>query len=159
MDLKVSFYRQPLVKSEKILIVVSRFNQEMTSKLLDRTQKSLIKLGVLPDDIEVIIVPGAIEIPLVIAVMAEKNKHAAIIALGCVIRGETSHYDYVCHQVSHSCAQIMIKTKKPLIFGILTTENEEQAYDRLGGKHGHKGDEFAECAIEMIQVLNAIRKA
>lgn len=157
MVLKTSFYRKPLVKSEKVLIVASRFNTDITSQLLYTTQKRLVKLGVEPHDIEVVIVPGAIEIPVVIAIMAEQNKHAAIIALGAVIRGETTHYDYVCTQVSNSCAQIMLKTKKPVIFGILTTENEEQAYERLGGKHGNKGDDFADCAVEMIQILNAIK--
>ncbi|WP_032112756.1 6,7-dimethyl-8-ribityllumazine synthase [Candidatus Paracaedibacter symbiosus] len=158
MSTKINFQGKVLSKSEKILIVVSRFNSDITEKLLKGTEKRLLELGIHQADIDVIIVPGAIEIPVVTSLMASQNKHAAIICLGAVIRGETSHYDYVCGQVSDGCARISLETKKPIVFGILTTENEAQAYERLGGNHGHKGYEFAETTIEMIQVINALRQ-
>ena len=101
-------------------------------------------------------VPGAIEIPLVAKLLAESNRYKAIIALGAVIRGETSHYDYVCDQVSQGCQKVMLDFNIPVIFGVLTTENEEQALARVGGVHGHKGIDAADAALEMIQVVEEL---
>lgn len=155
MAFPINFHKTTIHNSQKILIIVSRYNTEITQKLCDGTQKRLIELGVNFSDIDVIHVPGAVEISVVADVMAKKKLHAAIICLGAIVRGETSHYDLVCDQVSKGCQKVSLATNIPLVFGVLTTDNEAQAYDRLGGIHGHKGHEFAECAIEMIQVLQA----
>ena len=100
--------------------------------------------------------PGAVEIPFIAKRLAKKNKHAAIIALGAVIRGETTHYDYVCQQVSDGCQHVALEYETPVIFGVLTTENDEQAWDRLGGSHGHKGVDAANCALAMQSILQQI---
>ena len=157
MTTSLNYKEVKLPHSQKVMIVISRFNMDITQKLLTGTHQRLLQLGIIAQDIEVIWVPGAIEIPLVTKLVAEQNKHAAIICLGAVIRGETTHYDYVCSQVSNGCAHVGLETRKPIVFGILTTENEEQAYERLGGIHGHKGHEFAEAAVEMMQVCHALQ--
>ncbi len=157
MTTLIDYKERPLEHSQKVMIIVSRFNTDVTQKLLTGTHQRLLQLGIIGQDIDVIWVPGAIEIPLVVKLVAEQNKHAVIICLGAVIRGETTHYDYVCSQVSNGCARVGLETRKPIIFGILTIENEAQAYDRLGGAHGHKGHDFAEAAVEMIQVCHALQ--
>lgn len=139
-----------------IAIVVSRFNQAITQALLDGALLQLNQSAFRQEDIMVIEVPGAIEIPLVAQELAKKNHYGAIIVLGAVIRGETSHYDYVCQQVSNGCQQVALQFAVPVIFGVLTTENEEQAWDRLGGKHGHKGIEAVDCALHMYSVMQAL---
>ena len=96
---------------------------------------------------------GAIEIPLIVQHLAKTQKYEAIIALGAVVRGETTHYDYVCQQVSMGCQQVALDNHLPVIFGILTTENEQQALDRVGGQHGHKGYDAVNSAFAMIQLL------
>ncbi|AHE66994.1 6,7-dimethyl-8-ribityllumazine synthase [Legionella oakridgensis ATCC 33761 = DSM 21215] len=101
-------------------------------------------------------VPGAVEIPLVAQQLAKHKQGKVIIALGAVIRGETTHYDYVCQQVSHGCQQVALQQNIPVIFGVLTTENEAQAWDRLGGNHGHKGMDAADAAITMYSVLQQL---
>lgn len=141
--------------SKKIAIVVSDFNAHITEKLLEGALNSLLKHKT-QDSIKIIHVPGAVEIPLVVKALAITKKYEAIIALGAVIRGETGHYDYVCEQVSQGCQQVMLEYMLPVIFGVLTTENNEQALDRIGGKRGHKGEEAADAAIQMIQLMNAI---
>ena len=108
------------------------------------------------ENITVAYVPGAIEIPVVAQRLARSKKYHAIIALGAVIRGETSHYDYVCEQVSQGCQRVMLETEVPIIFGVLTTENVEQARDRVNGKKAYKGREAADAALEMISVLEQI---
>lgn len=138
-------------------IIVSEFNSAITSELLAGAKQRLLEAFVLPENIHVISVPGAIEIPLVASVLAKKKRDAAIICLGAVIRGETSHYDYVCEQVSQGCQRVMLDHDIPVIFGILTTENEEQAYDRIGGKEGHKGRDAADTALSMVELLEDLR--
>ena len=118
-------------------IVISDFNETITSKLLEGCVKKL-QAHAPNAQIEIVHVPGAVEIPLVLQEMAEQE-FDALIALGAVVRGDTSHYDYVCEQVSRGCQQIMLEYSLPVIFGVLTTDNDEQALDRVGGKHGHKG--------------------
>lgn len=135
--------------SFSVAVVVSTFNQEITEKLRDGALQRLQELGVNAQDITLIEVPGAVEIPFVVQLLAQKKSVKAIIALGAVIRGETTHYDYVCSQVSQGCQQVMLEHNIPVIFGVLTTENEEQALERVGGKHGHKGREAADCALMM----------
>lgn len=140
----------------KIAIVVSDFNAHITEKLLEGALIELREKGQKDEDINVIHVPGAVEIPLVAKKLASTHQYAAIIALGAVIRGETGHYDYVCEQASQGCQHVMLEYLIPVIFGVLTTENDEQAQDRIGGKRGHKGKEAAEAALQMIQIMRNI---
>ncbi|GJM07457.1 MAG: 6,7-dimethyl-8-ribityllumazine synthase [marine bacterium B5-7] len=139
-----------------IAIVVSEFNTEITSALLAGAMSQLQESGVNPEKITVVHVPGAVEIPLTVSRLADTEKYDAIIALGAVIRGETSHYDTVCEQVSLGCQQVMLDYSLPVIFGVLTTENVEQARDRIGGKKGHKGKDVANAALAMISILQQI---
>jgi 6,7-dimethyl-8-ribityllumazine synthase len=139
-----------------IAIVVSLFNEEITSLLLEGALERLKELGVKEKNITVVKVPGAIEIPLTAKLLAKSKKYQALICLGAVIRGETSHYDYVCAQVSEGCQQVMMAYELPVIFGVLTTENEEQAKARVGGSQGHKGREAAEAALHMVATLEAL---
>ena len=132
-----------------VAVVVSTFNKAITNALKEGAMQRLTELGFHSKDITLIEVPGAIEIPLIANILAKKNEVQAIIALGAVIRGETSHYDYVCEQVSFGCQKVMLEHNLPVIFGVLTTENEGQAWERLGGKHGHKGREAADTAVIM----------
>lgn len=142
--------------SLKIGLVVSDFNAHITEKLLEGALVHLRKNGKTEEDLTIIHVPGAVEIPLAIKALALTRQYVAIIALGAVIRGETGHYDYVCEQVSQGCQQVMLEYMIPVSFGVLTTDNDKQAQDRVGGKHGHKGEEAAEVALHMIQVLSSI---
>lgn len=137
-------------------IVVSQFNGAVTNELLQGALKRLTACGFAASDITVVEVPGAIEIPIVVNRLVKTQQFEAIIAFGAVIRGETTHYDYVCDQVSQGCQRIALDYDVPVIFGVLTTENEAQAWDRLGGKHGHKGEEAADCALAMQFVLRQI---
>jgi 6,7-dimethyl-8-ribityllumazine synthase len=141
----------------KIAIVVSQFNHFISGRLLEGCLKSLKQHGLNEQNITIIEVPGAIEIPLACQQMIKYQKPDAVIGLGCVIRGETSHYDYVCDQVSQGCQQLALGTSTPVIFGVLTTENEAQALARVGGKHGHKGVEAAEAALMMCDILAQIQ--
>jgi 6,7-dimethyl-8-ribityllumazine synthase len=140
-----------------IAIVVSLFNRKITQALQDGALQALTAAGFSTEEITWVEVPGAVEIPLVAKTLAKQNKFAAIVALGAVIRGETTHYDYVCEQVSRGCQEVMLAFDLPVIFGILTTENEAQAWDRLGGTHGHKGHDAVDAALAMVQTLEAIR--
>lgn len=144
------------VHSFPIAIIVSTFNEPITTALKEGALQRLTELGFRAKDITVIEVPGAVEIPLVASILVKKNQVQAVIALGAVIRGETSHYDYVCDQVSQGCQRVMLDNDLPVIFGVLTTENDEQAWDRLGGKHGHKGREAADCAVMMHDITQQL---
>ena len=139
-----------------IAIVVSLFNRPVTQALQDGALHALTEAGFSSDDITCVEVPGAVEIPLAAKALAKKNKFGAIIALGAVIRGETTHYDFVCEQVSRGCQEVMLGFDVPVIFGVLTTENEAQAWERLGGTHGHKGHDAVAAARAMHQVLEVI---
>lgn len=142
----------------KIAIVVSEFNQEITSKLLEGAQQRLHALQIPEKNITIAHVPGAVEIPLTAAWFAKTKQHDAIIALGCVIRGETNHYDYVCQMVSQGCMNVMLQYELPVIFGVLTTDTEEQALDRVGGAFGHKGIEAVDAAMRMIMLGANIKR-
>lgn len=133
----------------KVAIVTSRFNEPVTTKLYEGCVQRLLQLGIQLSEQDSCWVPGAVEIPLM-AQRYAKQGYAAIICLGAVIRGETSHYDYVCQSVTFGCQRVALDFDVPVIFGILTTENDEQAFDRLGGAHGHKGEDAAQTAYEMI---------
>lgn len=140
----------------KVAIVVSRFNEEITEKLQEGALNYLEECENV--HIELFKVPGAVEIPLTCQWVLEKG-FDGVVALGAVIRGETSHYDYVCNSVTDGITQVMLKTNKPIAFGVLTTENEEQALDRVGGKHGHKGRDAAQTVMEMIGIRKDFAKA
>ena len=138
----------------KIGIVVARFNEFITSKLLGGAMDGLVRHGMDEDDVDVAWVPGAFEIPLIAKKMANSGKYDAVIALGAVIRGSTSHYDYVCNEVSKGVAAASMESGVLVMFGIVTTENIEQAIERAGTKAGNKG---YDCALGAIEMVNLIR--
>ena len=139
----------------KVGIVVARFNEFITSKLLSGAIDGLVRHDVNEDDVDVAWVPGAFEIPLVASKMAKSRKYDAVICLGAVIRGSTSHYDYVCNEVSKGIAAVSMENDIPVMFGVITTENIGQAIERSGSKAGNKG---YECALGAIEMVNLIRK-
>ena len=143
-------------KDMKVGIVVARFNEFITSKLLGGALDALHRHEAKDEDIDVAWVPGAFEIPVVAKKMAESGKYDAVIALGAVIRGSTTHYDYVCNEVSKGVAQVGMQTGVPTVFGVVTTENIEQAVERAGTKAGNKGTDAAMAAMEMANLLKKI---
>jgi 6,7-dimethyl-8-ribityllumazine synthase len=149
----VKVYEGRLVSDNyKFGIVVGRFNEFITSKLLGGALDALKRHGAEEDDIDVAWVPGAFEIPLIAQKMAESGKYDAVITLGAVIRGSTPHFDYVCSETAKGVAAINLKTGIPTIFGVLTTDSIEQAIERAGTKAGNKGWEAAVTAIEMVNL-------
>ena len=146
-------------KGIKIGIVAARFNEFITSKLLGGARDGLLRHNFQEEDIHVAWVPGAFEIPLVAAKMAKSGKYDAVICLGAVIRGATSHYDYVCSEVSKGIANVSLDSGVPVLFGVLTTENLEQAIERAGSKAGNKGYDCALSAIEMVNLLHTMEEA
>ncbi len=140
----------------KIGIVAARFNEFITAKLLSGAIDGLVRHNVAEEDIHTAWVPGAFEIPLIASKMAKSGKYDAIICLGAVIRGSTSHYDYVCNEVSKGIAAVSLQSGIPVMFGILTTENIEQAIERAGTKAGNKGYDCALGAIEMVNLIREI---
>ena len=143
-------------KEIKIGIVCARFNEFITSKLLGGAMDALVRHDVKEDDVDVAWVPGAFEIPLIASKMAKSGKYDAVICLGAVIRGSTSHYDYVCNEVSKGVATVSLQTGIPVMFGVLTNENIEQAFERAGTKAGNKGFDVAVGAIEMVNLIHEI---
>lgn len=141
----------------KYAIVVGRFNEFITSKLLSGALDALKRHGVKDEEVSVVWVPGAFEIPFAAQKLAESGKYDAVITLGTVIRGSTSHYDYVCNEVAKGVAAIGLKTGVPTIFGVVTTENIEQAIERAGTKAGNKGWDAATAAIEMANLTNQLK--
>lgn len=140
----------------RIGIVVTRFNEFITSKLLSGALDCLKRQNVGDEAISIAWVPGAYEIPLIASKMVKSGKYDALIALGAVIRGSTTHYDYVCNEVSKGIAQVSLSSNIPVLFGVLTTENIEQAIERAGTKAGNKGFECAQGAIEMVNLIREI---
>ena len=140
----------------KVGIVAARFNEFITSKLVGGALDGLKRENVKDEDIDVAWVPGAFEIPLIASKMAKSRKYDAIICVGAVIRGSTSHYDYVCSEVSKGIAQVSLANDLPVMFGVLTTDTIEQAIERAGTKAGNKGFECAEGAIEMVSLIREI---
>ena len=140
----------------KVGIVCARFNEFIVSKLLSGCEDGLLRHGVKPDDISVAWVPGAFEIPLITSKMAKSGKYDAVIALGAVIRGGPSHYDYVCNEVSKGIAAVALESDIPVMFGVLTTDTIEQAIEHAGTKAGNKGSECAQGAIEMVNLIRAL---
>lgn len=137
----------------KIGIVAARFNEFIVSKLIGGAEDALVRHGVDTDDVDLAWVPGAFEIPVVAQKMAQSGKYDAVICLGAVIKGSTSHYDYVCAEVSKGVATVSMNTGVPTLFGVLTTDTIEQAIERAGTKAGNKGYETACGAIEMVDLM------
>lgn len=142
--------------SFKIAIIISQFNRIIVEKLLEGAIERLAELGVQDNQIRTIWVPGAIEIPLVAQQLAKTKYYKAVVCLGSVIRGETDHYNYVCQQVSFGCQQIALEYEIPIIFGILTTANEAQAFSRAGGDRGNKGANCIDTAMAMVDIMEKI---
>lgn len=137
----------------KVGIVASRFNEIIVNKLLGGAVDGLVRHGVEEDNITAVWVPGAFEIPVAAHKMAKSGNYDAIICVGAVIRGDTSHYDYVCNEVSKGIAHVSLETGIPVMFGVVTTENIEQAISRAGSKSGNKGYDCALSAIEMVNLM------
>ncbi len=141
----------------KIGVVTARFNAEVTEKLLEGALETLKEKGFKPQQITSVTVPGAVEIPLACMTLFDSGC-SAVVALGAVIRGETTHYDSVCQSVERGCSELQLRYKRPIGFGVLTTENEEQALARAGGNHGNKGAEAVLVALEMLDLLKSLKK-
>ncbi len=156
-DLSMKTYEGKLVATDmKVGIVAARFNEFITSKLLGGAMDGLLRHGVSEEDVSVAWVPGAFEIPLIASKMAKSGSYDAVICLGAVIRGSTSHYDYVCSEVSKGVAHVSLNSDIPVLFGVLTTENIEQAIERAGTKAGNKGYDCALSAVEMVNLIRSL---
>jgi len=138
-------------------IVVSEWNHEITLALRDGAYNTLIKHGAEPDNILISFVPGSYELTLGAQLQLETQDVDAVICLGCVIKGETRHFDFICDAVAHGITNLNFKYLKPVIFGVLTPNNQQQAIDRAGGKHGNKGDEAAATAIKMLALKQKLK--
>jgi 6,7-dimethyl-8-ribityllumazine synthase len=147
---------QLIGKGKRFGIVVSRFNDFITEKLLGGALDGLLRTGVKETDIHVIKVPGAFEIPLAAKKVARGGKYDAVICLGAVIRGSTPHFDYVCAEVSKGVAQVSLDSEIPVIFGVVTTDSIEQAIERAGTKSGNKGWSAAMSAVEMANLMGTV---
>ena len=145
-----------VAQDDKYAIVIARFNDFIGSKLLEGCVDALKRHGVEDENIEVIWVPGAFEIPLVAKKLAKSSKYSAVITLGAVIKGSTPHFDYVSAEVSKGVAQVALQSDIPVIFGVLPTDNIEQAIERAGPKAGNKGADAAKTAIEMVNLIKEL---
>ena len=145
-----------VAKEIKVGIVAARFNEFIVSKLVAGARDGLLRHDVKDEDIDLAWVPGAFEIPLIASKMAKSGKYDAVICLGAVIRGATSHYDYVCSEVSKGIANVSLSSDIPVMFGVLTTDNIEQAIERAGTKAGNKGYDVACSAIEMVNLMKEL---
>jgi 6,7-dimethyl-8-ribityllumazine synthase len=150
------FNKAYFMSNAHIAIVVSLFNSDITEPLLKGAVSRLLELNIANENITIVRVPGAVEIPLTAKLLALTKKYQAIICLGAVIKGETNHYDYVCQQVSQGCQQVMLDYAIPIIFGVLTTTTTEQAIARSGDNKDNKGRESAEAAVTMIDVVRQL---
>ncbi len=153
-----NIYEGSLIASGlKFAVVLSRFNDFISNRLKEGAMDTLLRSGAGEDDIDLILVPGSFEIPVVASVLSKKGKYDAIICLGAVIRGSTPHFDYVCSEVSKGIARVSIESGMPVVFGIITADNIEQAIERAGTKSGNKGRDAALSAIEMVNLLKGLR--
>jgi len=141
----------------KFGIIVSEWNEAITAALAQAARETLIKHGTKPENITLHTVPGSFELPLGGQFLLESPKIDAVILIGCVIQGETRHFDFICNAVAHGCMELGLKYNKPSIFGVLTTDNLQQAMDRAGGIHGNKGTEAALTAIKMVHLGNNLK--
>lgn len=139
-------------------VIAARFNESIVDELLAGCLRRLRELGAQDDRIEVHRVPGAFELPLAAQALARTGRVSAVICLGCVIRGDTPHFDFVAGECARGIQDVVLSEHLPIIFGVLTTNTEEQARDRTGGKHGHAGERAADAAVEMISLLSAIQR-
>jgi 6,7-dimethyl-8-ribityllumazine synthase len=137
----------------RVAIVAARFNADMVEKLLDGCKRRLAEAEITGDRLELYRVPGAFELPVAAAALAKSKKFAAVICLGCVIRGDTPHFDFVAGECARGIARVSLDHVLPIIFGVLTTNTVEQTLERLGGTHGHAGERAADAAMEMIGVM------
>jgi 6,7-dimethyl-8-ribityllumazine synthase len=147
-----------LAEGKNFALVVSRFNDFVTGKLLDGALDALIRSGANDKSIDIVKVPGAFEIPLAAKKLAEKGRYHAVICLGAVIRGATPHFDYVSAEVSKGIAQVSLESRIPVIFGVVTTDSLEQAIERAGTKSGNKGWSAAMAAVEMANLMEAVEQ-
>lgn len=145
-----------IVKDKKFGVVVSRFNEFISRELLDGALDTLTKHGVTEDDVTTVWVPGSFEVPIVAKKMADSEKYDAIICLGAVIRGETPHFDFIAAEAAKGVAKVAMESKVPCVFGVITTDNLEQALDRAGTKSGNKGRDAARTAIEMCSLYSVL---
>ncbi|MBL7882673.1 MAG: 6,7-dimethyl-8-ribityllumazine synthase [Bacteroidia bacterium] len=145
----------PNGKGMKVGLVVAEWNIEITGALRDGAIKTLVENGVIESDITIKYVPGSFELTLGAQFLCENSSTDAVIALGCVIQGETRHFDFICDAVAHGITNVSLKYNKPVVFGVLTPNTLQQAQDRAGGKHGNKGDEAAVTAIKMLALKNS----
>lgn len=153
-DFSAKVYQKiPDAADMKFAIVVAEWNSQITDNLLKGARESLLNYGAKEKNITVVQVPGSFELTAGARLFAENKKIDAVICLGCVIQGETRHFDFICNAVSFGLTQLSVTYKKPFIFGVLTTDNLQQALDRAGGKHGNKGEEAAVTAIKMVRLM------
>ncbi|WP_194775496.1 6,7-dimethyl-8-ribityllumazine synthase [Pararhodonellum marinum] len=138
------------ISKKKIALVVSEWNDTITESLYSAALETLLKHGAKKENLYRKNVPGSFELPLAAQWMAERSEIDAVICLGCVVQGETRHFDFICDAVAHGITQVGLKFNKPVIFGVLTPDTQQQGLDRAGGKHGNKGDEAAITAIKML---------
>jgi 6,7-dimethyl-8-ribityllumazine synthase len=158
MSTKAPAYVQSKIPSSaRVAIAAARFNAELVDELLDGCVKRLKELGVGEGRVAVERVPGAFELPLAAQALCRTGKYAAVVCIGAVVRGETPHFDYVAGECARGIARVSLDESVPVIFGVLTTNNEKQAWDRAGGNHGHVGRQSAEAAVEMIGLMNRTR--
>jgi len=143
-------------KGLRVAVVVARFNHLLTARLLDGCVEELAARGCAPEDVHVAWVPGAFEIPLAARALARSGRYDALVTLGVVIRGGTPHFDYVCRAVTDGVRDVMRDTGVPIAFGVLTTDDAEQALARAGGTEGHKGADAARAAVEMARLVRAV---
>ena len=141
----------------RVAVVVSRFNSSVTDNLLEGARAAASKHGIACDDADVFFVPGAFELPLVAREAAMRDRYAAVVCLGAVIRGETPHFDYVCQQAAAGIARVSLETGKPVAFGVLTTDDTEQALERAGGAVGNKGYEAVVTVLETLESIARVR--
>jgi len=152
-----SYPSMPEASGQRFAVVVARFNHLVTVRLLEGCTAELERRGVAPDDVHVAWVPGAFEIPAACRALAETGRYAAVITLGAVIRGGTPHFDYVCRAVTDGVREAGRDTGVPVAFGVLTTDDVDQALERVGGSDGHKGEEAAAVAVEMARLIPALK--
>ena len=152
-----AFSPSQVPRDARVAIVAARFNQSIVDELLAGCLRRLAQLDISDDRIEVYRVPGAFELPVAAKVLAETHRFGAVVCLGCVIRGDTPHFDYVAGEAARGIQQVALSEALPVIFGVLTTNTEQQALDRTGGSHGHAGERAAEAALEMIAMVTRAR--
>jgi 6,7-dimethyl-8-ribityllumazine synthase len=145
-------------EGKKFAIVASRFNDLIVEKLTGGAHDALVRHGANENDVDTVYVPGAFEIPLAALTLAKTGKYDGIVCVGAVIRGSTTHYDYVCNETAKGISHVSLTTGVPCAFGVITTENLEQAFERAGSKAGNKGYESAVAVIEMVNLINKISK-